>query len=341
MLGWVLIALVTVVWVWGAGADVKDIYAVGTSLGVLTLVLLVLWGVNRSQGGFLAPLRDPGHRLSTSSTQAGLWTVVLAFAFTFFGARLAFGAMTHTEFLEAAETFTPTYLLLLGGPFAAAALVRLNYNAKKDDGSVQKTSDVETRLSQVITNDAGRTSLNDCQFFLFNCVAIAIFIVMLANQPSELPEIPETLVGLTSVSALAYVTTKAVANQKPLISTIVRADTTTADTFNPGSPIEIRGFNFVPEGANGEDLNATRVRFKSSVESGPTWVVGADQTADNRDPVKKIARVESGRVYATIPPAITPAAYDVQVVTVTGAESDGYRLTVTATTAEASTNASG
>ncbi len=168
--------------------------ALVVALGVVTAAVALLWIWQRPNGGFLSTLRGADGRLSTSYTQGGLWTVLVAFAL--FAARLAFGTLKTSDFTAAAQSFVPTYLLLLGCPFAAAALAGLNYGIRKDDGSIQKTEAYGAQLRDIVADDSGRTSLNDSQFLVFNVVAAATFVVLLAGEPSKLPVLPSTLVGL-------------------------------------------------------------------------------------------------------------------------------------------------
>ena len=141
-----------------------------------------------------------------------------------------------------------TYLLLLGGPFAAAVMAKGITVAKinPEDKTKSLTSAAKwygfagcyDRLPQppkprsIFTNDAGDTSLADAQYVVFSLVALAYFagsfVRLLVNhanrscaegvttavaacvQSITLPQIPSALLGLTSVAALTYVGSKAV-----------------------------------------------------------------------------------------------------------------------------------
>lgn len=318
MLAWIAVVIVAVAWDWLAGVRGGDFVALPVALGVVTVALVLLWIWQRGNGGFLSPLRGADGRLSTSYTQGGLWTVLVAFAFAFFAARLAFGSFAETAFAAAAASFVPTYLLLLGGPFAAAALAGLNYGIRADDGSIQKTQAYGSQLRDIVADDSGRASLNDSQFLVFNIVAAATFVVLLARDPSTLPVLPSTLVGLTSLSALAYVTTKAVSNQRPVISSVVVATVGGASmqSFSVGALVDIRGTNFVvPGAAEIEDLSQVRVRF-GTVE------VGVEGTRPDGKP-NPIA----SSVIAQIPSlAAGTTSVDVKVITAAGVESNPYPL---------------
>lgn len=322
MLAWLVVGIVVWGWSWLAGVQGKDLLALALALAVVTVCLGILWIWRRDDGGFLSPLRAADGRLSTSYTQGGLWTVLVAFAFALFATRLAFGTLGPTEFEAAAQSFVPTYLLLLGGPFAAAALAGLNYGIRKDDGSIQKTEAYGAQLRDIVADDSGRTNLNDSQFLVFNVVAAATFVVLFARDAAKLPVLPSTLVGLTSLSAMAYVTTKAVSNQRPVISSIVVATvggSTMSASISVDTWVDVRGSNFVvPGAAEVEDLAQVRVRF-GTVE------VGVEGTRpDGR------SNPTASSVLVKIPtlPAGT-ASVDVKVITAAGVESNIYPLSLT------------
>jgi hypothetical protein len=122
------------------------------------------------------------------------------------------------------------------------------------------------------------------------------------HAPNDLPVLPETLIGVTSVSALAYVTTKAVANQKPSISAIVLADTAQGTTITGGGLLEIRGFNFVVDGVT--NTSATQVRFAKSGDASTKFEVGAN-VDDKANPPR---RVEANRLLVKVPACLRQGA---------------------------------
>jgi hypothetical protein len=298
----------------------KYAWALALTLIVVTFGLVVLYLAHREEGGFLQPLQGADGRLSTSYVQGGLWTILLTIAFGFFAAQLAFGASVD-DFKQAFAAFIPSYLLLLGGPFAAVAAMRLNYGVRQGDGTIQKTDALGMQLKDIVSDDAGRTSLNDSQFFLFNLVAALAFIVMLIRDPTTLPVLPETLIGLTSLAALTYVTTKAVSNQRPVISTIVAAtpDGMAGTKITDDTAVDIRGANFVVPGADDvHDLAEVRVRF-GTIEVG----VEGKRPDGTLNPT-------ANSIYVVVPhlTLAQPGHVDVVVVTATGVQSEKYPLPV-------------
>jgi MFS family permease len=174
-------------------------------------------------------------RWSTSKTQALLWTYVVLFglialfAADYFGLDLSGAAEKDAPGEQGFSDIElrPEYLLFLGGPFAAAILARGLVASKLEKGEVVKPNEdpdrsAVTGLRDLISNDAGNADLIDFQYLCFNLVAIAVVLFQLVpNLQNGFPEVPEFLVGLTSASALAYVTKKAVERSRPSIARLV------------------------------------------------------------------------------------------------------------------------
>ena len=76
---------------------------------------------NRAQYGWVALLIGADGRLSTSKTQAVLWTVILATVIVFLAGIVAFGPGSGPDLFD--DTHWEQYLVLLGGPFAAAVVM--------------------------------------------------------------------------------------------------------------------------------------------------------------------------------------------------------------------------
>jgi hypothetical protein len=287
------------------------------ALGFVAVVLTVI-GVGQSRsGGFLSLVVGKDRRLSTSKTQAGLWTVVAVFTFAFFGAQYWLKVLSIEQAGEGFAAFDERYLLLVGGPFAAAVLAKLATNTKTDNQTLQKTEADGPQAKDIVADDAGNTNLIDTQYLLFNVLAVGVFAVMLVRQPDVLPSLPSTLVGLTSLAAGTYVANKAIAANKPLINSIVLRDTTGGGqaAFRPNSNIEIRGVNFIPPGAASIDQRlAIRVRFD-------TVEVGVPLAA----PVGEMSAPTDDSIHLQIP-QISQETVNVVVVTAAGLESNSYPL---------------
>lgn len=233
--------------------------AVALTVAVSVTSALLLWRVFRSRLKTLAWGHD--NRVSTSKLQPLLWTLSLVTGFIYAGSLALFDSGVDSDDILG-EELQPEYLLLLGGPFAAALLARQIVVGKLEDHSLQKVEVPETADpagegepavlvakktstgQQVMGDDGGRLDLIDFQYFLFNLVALGWFWVAFAQTPRNgLPSLPSTLVGLTSASALTFVGNKATLRNAPSITSIVPS------SDRPDAVVKIRGRNFLPSGA--------------------------------------------------------------------------------------------
>jgi hypothetical protein len=144
-------------------------------------------------------------RVSTSKVQFALWTLALSFALLV----IAFHDVVYPP-----GTLDPRYLLLLGFPAGAAVAAKAITIGQITSGIVKKTpapgkKTARSAVADIVSNDQGDLDLGDAQYFLFNLVALAAFFIAFFNDPTRLPVLPATLVGLTSASATAYVAKKA------------------------------------------------------------------------------------------------------------------------------------
>jgi hypothetical protein len=102
------------------------------------------------------------------------------------------------------------YALLFGGPLGAAILAKQIVNSQVGQAAGSKPPADKPALGDLVANDSGNTDLGDLQYVLFNGVALVFVLVNLLHHPiNGLPHIPEVLLGLTSVSAVGYVSKKA------------------------------------------------------------------------------------------------------------------------------------
>ena len=173
-------------------------------------------------------------RWSTSKMQMLLWTYAVLygllsiFVATQLGLDLELdlpGDETGTDFGDI--QFDEQYLILLGGYFAAAVLAKGIKTNKVKEGEVGETTAEKVPnpvegIKNLVTDDAGKADVGDAQFFLFNLLALTVFFVTFVPALEDgLPELPTFLVGLTSLSALAYVGKKATESATPKIVAVV------------------------------------------------------------------------------------------------------------------------
>jgi hypothetical protein len=117
-----------------------------------------------------------------------------------------------------------SYLVLLGVPatagIAAKGITQAQVNgpgfkAPKPPGGFQPAA----RIAEIFSADDGTTDIGDFQYLIFNLVTAAYFVSQFLNPDgSGLPAIPDTLLGLTSVSAGLYVGKKAVSRTQPMVT---------------------------------------------------------------------------------------------------------------------------
>lgn len=159
-------------------------------------------------------------RTSTSKLQAMLWTYAVLWALIC----LLVGAGVDL-FSDALGDLREEYLLLLGGPYAAAIAAkgitasRVNGKPELKPPKVQvanKRTSATERLVEVVANDNGGLDLGDFQYFAFTLFSLTYFAWAFIDSPNEgLPAIPETLLVLTGVSLATYVGKKALPEAKP------------------------------------------------------------------------------------------------------------------------------
>jgi hypothetical protein len=180
-------------------------------------------------------------RWSTSKTQPLLWTYAVVFAMLALIVANWLGDPTGWD-AQVERGLQEEYLVLLGGPFAAAVLARLITTTKDEAGTIQK-SDAGPgggRPSDLITDDAGDTDLVDLQYLLFNLLALALFLgTFCFNLHEGFPDLPDLLVGLTSVSGATYVAKKAAERQQPQLKAVVPAKA------KPSERVEVWGENLL------------------------------------------------------------------------------------------------
>jgi hypothetical protein len=163
---------------------------------------------------------DPPHgllvgtdnRVSTSKTTAALWTVVLIY----FIASMALIFGRHPDkYQSLIQSISPLYLVLLGGPFAAAVLAKGIVSSSVAAGQTQKGQGTPN-IGDVFSDDDGNTDLIDTQYIAFNVLVAAIVVIQFAGHPGfGAPVIPDFLAALTGTSAAAYIVNKAVTTGNP------------------------------------------------------------------------------------------------------------------------------
>lgn len=261
---------------------------------VLALGLALLTILDKKDLGFFGPLVGEDNRASTSKTQLGIWTLAVVWGLAFLTAHAVLeqsapvdcpristkppAPLTLTERVQCVlpEARWSDYLILLGGPFAAAVLAKGFVSSRVNNGTLQKTvdTDQQAKVAEVLKNDENRTDLVDSQYLLFNVVALAYFIGALASTP-ELPEMPPALLAMTSGAAALYSANKAVTSNKPVITGVSPA------TVRPGDRVCVSGQFFKVRGGNEpltmnlEGFGLLQVEHETATASAATATVPA------------------------------------------------------------------
>jgi hypothetical protein len=232
------------------------------------------------------------NRVSTSKVQLALWTVALAYALL---------VMAFHDAVYPPQSLDPRYLLLLGFPAGAAVSAKAITTGQINNGNSSKTTisakgkSLGTAISEIVSNDQGDLDLGDAQYFVFNLVGLTAFFIAFFHSPVSLPVLPDTLVGLTSASAAAYVAKKATsgaAPAPPLALTAISPQKGAA-----GTPVSVFGSGL---------MNT------ASADARPPEVTIGGLTARPRtDSTAAIAPV-------TVPPDLQPGTFDVRVATSDG-----------------------
>lgn len=149
--------------------------------------------------------------------------------------------------------------------------LQLPYQSKDDSGTAPKvaaSSDKDTkamaRIAQTFSADDGTTDIGDFQYVIFNLVTAVYFVAEFVRPSSRgLPVIPDTLLGLTSVSAALYVGKKAATRTQPTITGVFPS------ILRVGEEAVITGSGLTadPDGATAGPVT-TRVTFNGMESSG-------------------------------------------------------------------------
>ena len=193
----------------------------------------------RAENGVLALFMGKDRRLSTSTTIAWAWTVVISWIL------LALIIAWPSDWDAALKNFDGAYIALLGGPYAAWILARVAVSARVGNSTLQKPAgDGIPRLSDLVSGDDGNPDLFDVQYVMFNLIAM-IFVVIAFTHASEngFPLIPPALVLLTGGPAAIYSANKTLATNGPVIFSA------SPSVVNANSSFTVYGQNFLA-GAN-------------------------------------------------------------------------------------------
>lgn len=226
-------------------------------LALIGVPLLLGWfrtaTVNGKVRRFVFLLGEDGRR-STSKLTAFTWVVVVAAA----AAHLLLSATLTNQTLKSTglKDLDPVYLLLIGSPLFALIAGKGIVESKANARQLQKpvgTAAVGFGDGGFAADDTGKVDLLDLQYLLFNGVLLAYFVSSVIAR-TVVPELPPTLVGLTSAAAAAYVAGKAVAANPATISAV-----TVSPDAPPTAVVSIRGQNLLKPSAADQHVSSVAV----------------------------------------------------------------------------------
>jgi hypothetical protein len=221
---------------------------VASAGGVIVVLFVILQALAQLVGGsFLGSvILGADKRTSTSKTFVFLWTMLVGWALIALliaGQLLATrGCVTHPRPASACRgnqlallqvgwrhflhsPLSGAYLILLGIPGAAAVsakgITQSSVNGKGFKTAPKPTSGLQriARVTEIFSADDGTTDLGDFQYLIFNLITAVFFVTQFVHPDGTgLPVIPDTLLGLTGVSASVYVGKKAVTQNQPVVS---------------------------------------------------------------------------------------------------------------------------
>ncbi|HEV2812353.1 MAG TPA: hypothetical protein VGW10_03785 [Solirubrobacteraceae bacterium] len=161
------------------------------------------------------------HRASTSKTVAFAWTLVIAYGLLALLVAKWWGSSTGWD-AQLGDGIQADYLVLLGGPYAAAVLARMRATTQAGEGGKPSGAAQDASPTQIVSDDENRTSLGDFQYVLFNLIAIAYFLgEFTGNLEHGFPDLPDLLSGLVLTSVAGYSATKFVAAAKPTLTSVL------------------------------------------------------------------------------------------------------------------------
>lgn len=292
----------------GVGLTVASYASACAVIAFAMALISAIVKYHRADRGFFSLFVGADRRASTSKTQLLIWTIFIAFALAYIGARTALADASFTCAQAGSancvlEATWETYLLLLGLPAAAAVLAKGITTAKINDGELQKTTETGEAPSttQLATDDNGNADLADVQYLLFNIIAL-LYVAARFFDRGVLPEVPSVLLALTGAAAGTYTLNKGLQGNKPVVTAVLPG------VLAPGVHGSVYGQNFYPPGVSDQRV---------TVKVGGHQVPGAPLEA-------------GGGVAFRTPPGLFATQSSLSVVTGAGVESAPFAVTIVA-----------
>lgn len=282
---------------------------VGAALVVLVALGVVQVASLAAGRSFLTTvILGEDQRTSTSKTFILMWTLLVAWALV---ALLIAGELTPLrdcvtgtlskgEVRCSADAFgrlqlgwqhflhsglAGSYLVLLGIPASAGVAAKGITQSQVQNATAVKTKKAPgsgglvSRFAEIFSADDGSTDIADFQYMIFNLITATYFVArFLRPDVNGLPVIPDTLLGLTGVSASLYVGKKAVARSQPVVSGVFPS------ILRAGQQFTVVGTGLIPD-------------------PGAVPVVDARITIDGV-PASGVAATAGGNLSGNVPPGL-------------------------------------
>ncbi|WP_147447661.1 hypothetical protein [Solirubrobacter pauli] len=184
------------------------------------------------------------NRVSTSKTVMFAWTFAIVWGLV--ATMLAYWRGDTAGWTALQGGLQEEYLILLGGPYAAAVLAKYKATADAEGEAGKTVAPVGTAApSQLVADDRGEGDIGDLQYVLFNFIALVWFVVTLIRAFDEgFPDVPPLLAGLALTSATGYSAKKLISQAGPQI-TAVQPTAAWPTTATLSSQVEVLGRNLV------------------------------------------------------------------------------------------------
>jgi hypothetical protein len=220
-----------------------------------------------------AILAGDDNRTSTSKSVMFAWTLAIAFGLSALVVAVILGDHGPWD-AQIGRGLQEEYLLLLGGPIAAAVLAK--YATVAQDDAKTSAPVGAASVPQLVANDSGRVDLGDFQYVVFNAIALLFFFAdFVGDLANGFPVLPPLLTGLILTSTGGYAAKKLIAQAAPTLSSVMPA------AAPPKATITVFGTNLcVPASAAGGDQPSVPTVLVGSREAKVTaheLVLGNDR----------------------------------------------------------------
>jgi hypothetical protein len=202
--------------------------ALTANLLAAVAIAALLYALQRSgpqggRSGLGSVVVGTDNRLSTSKTTMFVWTLAILYGLLALLLAKAFGDDRGWAVLTGPKGLQEEYLLLLGGPYAAAIVAKVSaVGQATTEGKPPAHLTEKPNLGQLISDDAGATDLGDLQYLLFNLVALVFFLIDFWSAPEQgFPDLPSLLAGLVLTSAGGYAAKKFIRQSGPVLTSLV------------------------------------------------------------------------------------------------------------------------